>query len=214
VLLELLAAAKPVVVRVQEGSGGASAESIFVFIGGVIAAVAAVAAAIITTRGASSRLHQQLVSERERFDKQLAAEVTRFESQFAHERYLVRRDEASSSVEQITRVIARNEVQAGELVNTLLLGGEVKSEVLDETDRQLNELREEIGLLAIRFGRESPIAKKMVDILKALQALLGCAANMPLDDEQKKELAARRKEMNDAGAAFLVAAKETLDSYS
>lgn len=208
-----LAAAKPVVVQVQEASGGASIESILVFIGGVLAATGAVAAAIITTRGASSRLEQQLANERQRFDKQLAAEVERFDKQFAHDRYLTRRAEVSSSVEQISRTIARNYMHISAFVGRSVRGKESSSEQLKVVHLHLNELMEEVNVLTIRFGNEGGVSKALAEVVEAMQLALPGSSELPLSEQRKQELQEAQKKISRTNANFLVAARKALEDY-
>lgn len=209
----LVALAKPVVVQVQEGSGGVSIESILVFSGGVLAATAAVVAALITTRGASSRLEQQLVNERERFDGQLAAEAKRFEEQLAHERYLAQRSEASASVEQIARSMARNGSRITRLVQKLLRAKGPDSGEIDRLTAQLENFLEEIGVMAIRFGEKSPMVEKMGPVVRAMNAAIPSKDELPLGDERKNELRVHLDEINKTETEFLSAAKEVLDGF-
>src|SRR5207253_6690249 len=116
----LLDAIHPIIVEVPESGGGVSTESILVFAAGVFAAAAAVVAALLTTRGAARRLEETLEAERERFDKQVEAERERVNDQIAHERYLARRAEASTSVEAITRLVARTAAHFDELRRSFL----------------------------------------------------------------------------------------------
>lgn len=208
----LAAAAKPVVVQVQEASGGASIESILVFIAGVLAAIGAVVAAIITTRGASSRLEQQLASERERFDKQVKAEASRTEEQLNHDRYLARRAEASATVERITRLVARSVIKFEGLMGILL-----KEKTSDDEDGDLGpylaEIREETAVVAVRFGNKSPLVAKMSALLLAMQTALPDHSDLPLDEQKKAEVQARAAKVNDASASYLVEAKKALDQY-
>ncbi len=208
-------AVQQIVVKVPESSHGVSTESILVFIGGVLAATAAVAAAIITTRGASTRLQHQLLNERNRFEKQLAAEAERFESQIAHERHLAQRVEASASVEQIARLISRNVGQIVAFVNTVARDKEPKSGEVARIREQLGDIQEEISVVAIRLGPQSPVVDKMsklVDAIGAVVTLCG-SRESPLSNDQTHEIPSHVKEIRLAESQFLVAAKEALDGY-
>ncbi|HEU4739445.1 MAG TPA: hypothetical protein VFS54_10250 [Solirubrobacterales bacterium] len=212
-MLGVFAAAEPVVVQVREASGGASLESILVFAVGVLAAFAAIGAALITTKSASSRLERQLGHERERFEGQLLAEAERFESQFEHERYLARRAEASSNVEQICRLISRSGLQISRVTRTLLRGEEPENAELDRVTEHLEVLLEEIGIMGLRFGEKSPLVAKLGNVVQAMRATIPSPKELPLSDENKEELRAKKKQINKAESDFFLTAKDALDSY-
>lgn len=208
-----LLTAQQIVVKIPESSGGISTESILVFIGGVLAAIAAVAAAIITTRGAASRLAQQLDNERDRFDKQLAAEAERFENQFAQERYLARRAEASSSIEQISRLIARIVSQLGPFLGRYLRDSEASTEQLQILDQRMDELIEGINVLGLRFGNQHSMVWKLLEMVGAIKKAIPNLREVPLSEEKKKELKEAREEVAELNAAFLVEARKAIDEY-
>lgn len=208
----ILAAAQPVIVKVPEASGGASVESILVFIGGVLAAIAAVAASIITTRGASSRLERQLISERERFDKQLTAEAERFNSQFAHERYLARRAEVSSVVERVSRLVAALVSELGPYIGSYLRDSEPSSEQIDTLDRRVDELIGEGNVIALRFGGDHPMVASLFELIRAMKKAVD-PGELPLSGEKKEELEGVTDEVARINAVFLVEAKKGLDRY-
>ncbi|HKO37152.1 MAG TPA: hypothetical protein VJU14_02150 [Solirubrobacterales bacterium] len=210
-MFEFLAAAKPVVVQVQEASGGASTESILVFIGGVLAAIAAVTAALITTRGASSRMEQQLTNERERFDRQLAVEAGRFADQLEHERYLARRAEASDSIEKTSRLIAQTMSSLSDLLREVFAGSE--KEEHHKLGANLDQIREETNVIALRFGVGSPVVSRILEVVEAAAKSLPDSHELPLSDERKKELKAAREKVGEANAAFLREAEQALRAY-
>jgi hypothetical protein len=215
----LLSAAQQIVVKVPESSGGVSTESILVFIGGVLAALAAVAAAIISSRGASSRLQQQLVNERERFEKQLDAERERANDRIGHERYLVRREEASRSLEGITRLVAGTASKFDDLKRAFLRGkdsdptqvGESLTSLMD----QLDQIQEEISVVALRFGFTSPVVASMATVLAAL--IEGCQVlrdALPAEGaEWKEDVRNAASEVSSATADFVIEAGKALNDY-
>jgi len=211
-MLELLAAGKPVVVQVQEGSGGASLGSILVFIAGVLAALAAVVAAIITSRGATSRLQKQLSTERERFDRQLGEEARRFEAQLEHDRWQAKRAEASAAIERISRLVGRTVTQFDDLVSLILeedRSGIQKAEtnLIDK----IESIREEISVVAIRFGNDSSLVDRMMELLGAFKPALVHESEFPLSEERKAEIGEAADQAGVPAAQFLVTAKQVLD---
>lgn len=211
----LLGAARPIIVEVPEAGGGASLESILVFIAGAMAAVAAIIAALVTTRGASRRLEETLESERDRFETQLAAERERVGDQISHERYLARREEASAAVEEITRLVARNSAHFDELKRTVLRGGKVAREQSDLMDEQVDQMREETSVVAVRFGGQSPLVDSMVEVLTALIKGDKALQKAETDDgpEAKEELRQASDELAGAAGAFVNVARKALETY-
>jgi hypothetical protein len=212
-MFDLLGATTPVAIQAQEGAGGVSTESILVFIGGVLAAVAAVGAALLTTRGAEKRQKESLAAERQRFDRQMEAETERVEKQFAHERYLVQRADASVTVEQVSRIISRSVARVSSMVDSILEGKDPTGEDLDAFSAELNQLREEVSIIAIRFGHQSQIVKKMSSLLRVLDEAFPSVDEVPLTPKREKEVRASLGQISEAEAAFLKAAKQALEEY-
>lgn len=211
--MSLLTAVRPVIVQVQEGSGGISLESILVFAGGVLAAVAAVVAALVTTRAASKRLQRSLEAERERFERQLNAEGQRIERQLEHERHKDRRAEAGATVERIARTVSRNSARVTGMALNIMAGNSLSTEELTAFDQGLDELREEFSILMLHFEDGSPVVAGLGNYLKAVNHVLPPVKELPLkDDEQKAELEQHVKEMDSADIEFLETARESLDS--
>jgi len=213
-MMQIVAAAHPIVVQVPSSDGGVSTESILVFIGGLVAAVAAIVAALVTTRAASARLETSLVSERERADLLLAAERERIDRQLDHERFLAQRAEASASIEQVTRIVARNNARVSGLANKSLGGGGELGSESEALRRHLDELREEVNVVAIRFGVDSAVVRAMLGVVQALNAAFPRLDELPLSDERKDEVKEALKAVSRANSEFLIAARESLDSYS
>lgn len=214
--MSLVLAAHQIVLRVPESSG-TSTESTLVFIGGVLAAIGAVIAAFVTSRGASLRLERSLTSERERFEKQLTSERKRLDDQFQHERYLARRAEASATVEQITRLVTRTAAQFDGLKSSLLRDGTADPEQFEKFSKQVNEMREEIGIVAVRFGNKSKLVGKMSDLLGALRTAMPLLAGVVGDEkkikEQEEEIQRAQKQLRTAVAKFLVEARKAIEEY-
>lgn len=212
-VLHLLAAARSVVVKVPEASGGASLESILVFAGGVLAAIAAVAAALLTSRGAAQRLEKSLEAERGRFNRQLDIESQRSEEQFDNERYIARHAEASATIEQIARSVSRTSARLVGISLNLLSDREISEEELLVFDRGVDELREESSILAIRFGEKSEVVSGLGGYLKAANDMLPPIDQIPLDTEGKEKLKEDLQKLNSADTVFLKAAKASLESF-
>jgi hypothetical protein len=212
--MDVLAVARPVVVQVQEGSGGASTESILVFVGGVLAAVAAVVAALISTRAASSRMEQQLSNERERSERQLEAERDRAAQQLSHERYLVRREEASLSIGGLARMVTRHDMRTHRISGLYLEGDEPPKKDLEQLREQLLELYEESNIVSIRFGVGSPVVEATLEVVSAFSASLPQADELPLSEARGKEIKKARKDAKKAVQHFLREARDALENYT
>jgi hypothetical protein len=211
----LLAAAQPIVAKVPEATHGVSLESLLVFGGGLLAAIAAVIAALLTTRGAADRLQKTLTVERDRFDKQLVAERERLSDQIGHERYLAKREEASAAVERITRLVARTSANFDEIKRALTFEGSAAQEHFDHLEGQVEQIREEISVVAIRFGGQSALVSSMIQVLTVL--LEGWQQIDKAKDveelEWKERLQKASEELGDAVGAFVNEARIALETY-
>jgi hypothetical protein len=187
----LLAAAHPIVIKVPEASNGVSLESILVFAGGLLAATAAVIAALVTSRSASRRMERQLSYERQRFEKQLMCEREAVKKQFEHERYLARRSDASASIEQIARLVARN---------------------IASLSGVLDELREVTNVVVLRFGG-GPLVTNLLEVLTKLHATLPAEDELPLSAERRAEVQEARDAVGAANAEFMAAARKAIEEY-
>lgn len=211
----LLATAHPIIVKVPEAAHGVSLESLLVFGGGFLAAIAAVIAALLTTRGAADRLQKTLAAERDRFDKQLVAERGRLSDQIGHERYLARREEASAAVERITRLVARTSANFDVIKRALTHEGSAAQEQFDRLEGQVEQIREEISVVAVRFGGESSLVTSMVQVLTVLLAgwqAIG-KAEVAEEPEWKEHLQKASEELSDAAGAFVNEARVALETY-
>jgi len=212
--MALLAVAQPIIVKVPEASQGVSLESLLVFAGGFLAAAAAVIAALLTTRGAADRLQETLAEERERFEKQLIAERERVSDQIGHERYLAKREEASTAVERITRLVARTSANFDEIKRDLTHEGSVSPEQFDRLEEQVEQMREEISIVAIRFGRENTLLSSIVQMLTVLLEGWEVIGEAESEEEGWKERLQEASEgLSDAAGSFVSEAHRALETY-
>lgn len=158
-------------------------------------------------------MEDQLASERERFEKQLAAESARTQDQLDHDRYLARRAEASTTVEEISRLVSQHVVCVYDYFQVRIKGIEPKKEEFQVLNRQVDQLREEISIVAIRFGNKSPLVTKLIELLEGVSAQLPTAEEANADDGKKKELKEFLLDLNRLQAAFVIEAKKALDNY-
>lgn len=190
-------------VETFQNVAGISLESVFVFATGLAAAAAAVVAAILTTKGASERLEKQLTEERKRVKDQLG-----------HERYLAKRDEASKTVEEITRLVARTSANFDEIKRELTSEEDVDKEMFDRLEAQVELIREEISIVGVRFGGQSPLVASVVEVLTAL--LNGWQVLEEVEEKKpdwKERLESASAELRDAAGFFVNEARNALENY-
>jgi chromosome segregation ATPase len=216
-LLWLIAAFRPVVVSAPGAADGVSTESILVFVAGTLAAVAAVVAALVTTRGAAKRLRETLDAEKHQHEDQLRAEREKSDTERAHEKYLAKRVEASKTIEETTRLVARTSAKFDEVKRTILkeeLDVDQLEIQLGSLVAQVDQIREEISVVAIRFGSVSPVVTNMADLLAALLNGLRVAHDaLGADEQAKNKLSKASNNVSTAVGAFWAAARTALETY-
>jgi len=78
-------------------------------------------------------------------------------------------------------------------------------------------MREEIGIVAVRFGNKSKLVGKMSDLLGALRTAMPLLAGVVGDEkkikEQEEEIQRAQKQLRTAVAKFLVEARKAIEEY-
>lgn len=118
------------------------------------------------------------------------------------------------TVERISRLVARTMSQFDELVPLTLEEERSGMKKIEKSlMSNLDEIREEISIVAMRFGNRSPLIDKMMELLSALKAALVKDSEFPLSDTKKTEIQEAADRAGAPAALFLVAAKQVLDEY-
>jgi hypothetical protein len=69
-----------------------------------------------------------------------------------------------------------------------------------------------VNVVAIRFGNQSPIVSKMIEVLGALKAAIP-DEDSPLSKESKEEMGAGMNRLHQVNASFLTESKKALEDY-
>lgn len=77
---------------------------------------------------------------------------------------------------------------------------------VDALKTNLEELREEAGVVAIQFGADHPVFKAIAAVVTAMNDAIPWPKELPLTETRKEDLKSQLKALSSAEATFLAVA--------